>query len=75
MKPMLDHRSHFDHGFKPQNAVEAALSRVRKITGAAPAASPHRHNGDDMRAQTDAPDRIADRGGDMRTRTHPNRSA
>lgn len=59
----------------PQNAVEPALSRVRKITAAALAASPHRHNGHDMRAQTDAPDRIPGRGGDMGTRTHPNRSA
>jgi hypothetical protein len=27
---MLVHRSRFDHGFNPQNAVEAALSRVAK---------------------------------------------
>lgn len=30
MRLMLVHRSRFDHGFNPQNAVEAALSRVAK---------------------------------------------
>ena len=42
MKLMRVHRSRFDHRFKPQNAVGAALTRVTKIIVGSPAANPNR---------------------------------
>jgi hypothetical protein len=55
MRIMLVYRSRFDHGFKPQNAVEAALSRVIKITAGPRAPSPHRLNTDAVRTPIDDP--------------------
>lgn len=51
MRLMLVHRSRFDHGFNPQNAAEAALSRVAKITAGPRAPNPHRRPPGAMRAQ------------------------
>ena len=44
MRPMLDHRARFDHGFHPQNAVGAAWSHVSKIIARLRAPNSHRLN-------------------------------
>ena len=75
MKLMLVHRSHFDHGFKPQNAVEAALSRVSKITIVSRAPNPHRLDPYAVRVQTDAGNGNTRRVDRARARSQLHRSA
>ncbi len=75
MRLMLVHRSRFDHGFKLQNAVEAAASRVSNITAHLRAANPYRLHRCPVRAQTDAHNGNASHVDGARARTHLDPSA